>query len=289
MLAEIFDTLVTSSAPTRNENHVLTKDGRQLLVEWHGRPVYGEDGQFRFFLGVGIDVTERKQMEEQLRTSLAEKEMLIREVHHRVKNSMQVISSLLRLQLRQTEDPEARGFLQDTENRVAAMAMVHQQLYDSRNLARIDFGPHVRKLVSHLFGLHGAASKAITFQADAQDISLGIDLAVPCSLIVNELVSNALKHAFPDGREGTIRVSLRRNGGRCKLVVADDGVGFPPGVDFRRAKTMGLRVVAALAGQLQGSIHLDEGGGSAFTIDFLDLDSMNPGGQHHGSGASAGR
>jgi len=214
------------------------------------------------------EIAERHRTEKQLKASLGEKEVLLKEIHHRVKNNMQVISSLLSLQSRRIVNEQTREILQDTRSRVASMAIVHEQLYQSPDLAELDFAKHVRSLASYLFRLHGIATGAVAFREDIADVPLALEMAIPCGLIINELVSNALKHAFPDGMEGEIRVGLNREGDQYTLVVFDNGAGFPADLDFHSAASMGLQVVTTLAEQLNGTIELDRDGGTTVKITF---------------------
>ncbi len=214
------------------------------------------------------EIAERSRAEEQIRASLREKEVLLKEIHHRVRNNLQVISSLLFLQSKNVRDQRSLEILQDSQNRVRSMALVHERLYQSQDLARVDFAKYVRSLVNHLFRSYGVNSNVIRLKVNVGDISLGVDTAIPCGLIINELVSNSLKHAFPDGREGEIHIELRSDDGGCTLMIGDNGVGFPKGLEFRRVGTLGLQLVNTLVNQLEGTMELDRSSGTAFTIGF---------------------
>ena len=248
------------------------RDGTVFLALMRNSLLRDAAGNPVGLIGTLRDITERKRAEEELKASLRDKEILLKEIHHRVKNNMQVISSLLNLQSRQLEDDQAREIFQDMRSRVASMAMVHEQLYQSSDLARVDFAKHVRSLAAYLLRSYGDASGSVSFEEDIADVDLMLDMAIPCGLIINELVSNALKHAFPDGRKGEIRVGLRFADDRVTLVVVDNGVGFPAEMDFRAANTMGLRVVTTLVGQLDGTIEVDREGGTTFKITFPKSD-----------------
>ncbi len=215
------------------------------------------------------ELAERKRAEEQLKTSLAEKEVLLKEVHHRVKNNLQVISSLLHLQSKQIKDPEALGMFLESQYRVRSMALVHERLYQSEDLSGVDAAEYFRDLVSYLHRSYGATSSQVSLKVDVDPVSLGIDVAIPCGLIVSELVSNALKHAFPDGRQGQILVQLHLGpGGQCALVVGDDGIGLPEDLDLETTESLGLHLVNRLVAQLEGSIDLDRSGGTTHKITF---------------------
>lgn len=215
---------------------------------------------------------ERINAEEQIRTSLREKEVLLKEIHHRVKNNLQVISSLLSLQSRQVSDAATLEALRESQHRVRSMALIHEKLYQSDDLARIDFAEYVRNLATYLFRSYKASPAAISLSIEtAPDLRLSLDTAIPCGLIVNELVSNALKYAFPDGRSGEIGIAFGQLGdGRYSLKVCDNGVGVPDGFDFRQSPSLGLQLVNTLIEQLDGSIELHRNGGTEFTAQFSD-------------------
>lgn len=215
------------------------------------------------------EITERVRAEGQIRASLQEKEVLLKEIHHRVKNNLQVISSLLYLQSKNINDGETLDMFQDSRNRVRSMALVHERLYQSQDLARVDFAEYVQSFAIYLFQSYAVNSNVIKLEINVDDVFLGVDTAIPCGLILNELVSNSLKHAFPEGREGEIRVRLHSDDeGQSTLIVSDNGVGFPKDLDFRGTESLGLQLVNTLVAQLEGTIELDRSGGTAFKITF---------------------
>jgi len=215
------------------------------------------------------EVSERMRAEEQIKASLREKEVLLKEIHHRVKNNLQVISSLLNLQSRYIEDQSVLELFQESQNRVRSMALIHEKLYRSQDLARINFAEYIRNLATHLVRSYRASSGPVSLKVDANDVSLSIDAAVPCGLIINELVSNSLKYAFKDGREGEIRIELRSDRDRqVTLIVADNGVGFPKDLDFRYTESLGMQLVNTLTNQLDGTVELHSNGGTEFKITF---------------------
>jgi two-component sensor histidine kinase len=221
------------------------------------------------------NIKEREEAESRLVASLAEKEILLKEIHHRVKNNLQVISSLLSLQSQSLEDEPTVRMFQESQHRIRSMALVHEELYQSGDLRRIEFSHYVRNLANYLFRSYGVNVDGVKLAIDVSDLHLGIDAAVPCGLIINELMSNALKHAFTDGRHGRIHIQLRANGdGQCRLVVADNGIGLPEGFDIRRSETLGLRLVSTLVEQLGGTIHLDRSDGTEFAIAFDQTDHV---------------
>ena len=213
------------------------------------------------------DITVRKQAEEHIKASLKEKEVLLKEIHHRVKNNLQIISSLLNLQAGYIQDEHAGEMFKESRNRVKSMALIHEKLYQSKDLARIDFAEYVRSLTTHLFRSYGVNSHAVGLKINVDKILLDIDLAIPCGLIVNELVSNSLKYAFPSGIRGEICIDLNReNEGRLALVVSDNGAGLPPGFDLQKTESLGLQLVSTLTDQLEGKILLERNGGTRFKI-----------------------
>ncbi len=211
---------------------------------------------------------ERKRAEEELRTSLKEKEVLLKEIHHRVKNNLQVISSLLLLQSKQIKGKKNIELFKESQNRVKSMALIHEKLYQSQDLASIDFREYLNTLIVGLFRSYQARSGHIDLKLDVDDISLGVDTAIPCGLIINELVSNSLKHAFPNGHEGEVRVALHPiNKKDVELVISDNGVGIPKDLDFRQTNSLGLHLVTILAeDQLDGEIKLSRDKGTEFRL-----------------------
>ena len=181
---------------------------------------------------------------------------------------MQVISSLLNLQATRTKDERVRELLKDSRSRVHSMALVHEKLYQSPNLAQVDFSGYVRGLTRQLISLYQVDQAAIRLVVDVEDVSLGVDTAIPCGLIINELISNSLKHAFPGGRAGEVRVELRLEGDKYLLLVGDNGVGLPEDLDWRNTDSLGLKLVNMLTGQLEGESELYRSDGTGFKITF---------------------
>jgi PAS domain S-box-containing protein len=214
------------------------------------------------------EIVERKRAEEQIKASLHEKEVLLKEIHHRVKNNLQVISSLLDLQTTYIKDEQMRDLFTESQNRIRSMALVHEKLYQSPDLAQVDLAEYVRSLTAYLFQSHRGNRRTITLELDVCDTILDVDSAIPCGLIINELVSNALKHAFPQGRTGQVHVGMHADQSRFTMLVRDDGVGFPPDLDFRNTESLGLQLVLMLVEQLEGSIEMDNTGGTTFQITF---------------------
>lgn len=220
-------------------------------------------------LALAASVSERKQGEERIMASLHEKEILLREIHHRVKNNLQVISSLLSLQARQVKDQGTLEMFKESQNRIRSIALVHEELHDARDLSQVDFASHIRSLTSHLFRSYGVRSDRVGLKIDVEDVFLSMDAAIPCSLLINELVSNSLKYAFPSNRKGEIRIDLRRGpGDEVKLIVGDNGAGLPKDMDFRGCETLGMQLINALSDQLGGTVELAADAGTKFIITF---------------------
>jgi len=245
------------------DGHTRWIDIKAVMINWEGRVAT---------LNFVSDITERKRAEEAIQASLREKEVLLREIHHRVKNNMQVISSLFNLQAGVIKDKEALRILKEGQTRIRSMALVHEKLYQSGDLSRIDLAGYIQALSAHLFHAYLVDSNQVRLETEFEDLPLDINTAMPCALILNELISNALKHAFPAGRKGVLSIRLRRGkDGVVELRIADDGVGFPEGLDFRRTDSLGLQIVNLLVGQLGGTIKMTGKKGAIFTVTFHEI------------------
>ncbi len=245
---------------TTYEVNVVAGDGGERTLEvstW----LVQRDGKSVEVQGIARDVTERKR-------ALEEKELLLKEIHHRVKNNMQVVSSLLTLQSGQTKDPNIVALFRQSENRVKSMALIHEKLYKSADLARVDFIEYTSSLIQMISVAHGIGTRAIRTDLDIQPVSLGIDAAIPVGLILNELVSNAFKHAFPAGREGVIGVRLYAEGNQVTLTVRDNGAGLADDFDIEKSPSLGMRLVKILTKQIGGTLVARSQGGAEFTIIF---------------------
>ncbi|MBN2011607.1 HAMP domain-containing protein [candidate division KSB1 bacterium] len=217
------------------------------------------------------ELNVRRVAEQQLKNSLSEKEVLLREIHHRVKNNLQVISSLIYLQTKNITDIDALRMFRDGQNRVKSMALIHEELYNSKDLSSIDFGAYIKNLSSHLFHSYREESKTIILKSDVDDISLNIDTAINCGMIINELVSNSLKHAFHNMTRGTIHIGLHAtNTHKFLMTIGDDGSGFPRHINFRNTTSLGLQLVCNLIDQLNGTIELTNNQGTEFKIVFAE-------------------
>lgn len=206
--------------------------------------------------------------EQALRASLREKEVLLKEVHHRVKNNLQVISSLINMQMRQMDDGEAKDALFECKTRVEAIALIHEKLYQSKDYANVPFSKYVGDIVTNIFEASGIPSDRIALHVDIEPLQLGVDKAIPCGLILNELLTNAVKHAFPAERRGAVYVSLANTNGAVCLTVRDDGVGLPANFDAANSKSLGLQLVSTLVEQLGGHLEITSGAGAVFRVTF---------------------
>jgi two-component sensor histidine kinase len=241
-----------------------------------------------------VDITERKRSDlerenllEQLRAlnadleqrvttrtaelsaTLREREVLLQEIHHRVKNNLQVISSLINMQVRQLEDKSSRDALEECQTRVQAIALIHEKLYQSKDYSRVPFSAYAKSLAANVFAATGTSPVSVLLQLDMEDVSLGVDKAIPCGLILNELITNALKHAFPPPAHGTVCVGLRMDGERNVVFsVSDDGIGMPHELEQKDSPSLGLSLVHTLVEQLEGSMDVVRDGGTAFRITF---------------------
>lgn len=265
-----------------SEYRFLARDGSVVWVHGEAQMVRDAHGRPLFLQGVAFDITDRKNAEELLRkandelerqvaertaalaASLKEKEVLLKEVHHRVKNNLQLISTMHRSQARTLADPNVTPFFAAMQDRLKSIADIHEHLYQADDLAHIDFGQYVRRLSTNLIR---SFRPDVSLSIDVQNVFFDIDTAIRCGLIINELLSNSLKYAFPD-EPGEIAISVRRDGDRCVLTVRDDGVGFPEDLDINDTESLGLEIVIAQVDRLDGTIDLVRSPGTTFTITF---------------------
>jgi PAS domain S-box-containing protein len=250
------------------EVNLCTKSGKEKTIEIHSS-LMRKNEKIVGVVSVLRDITERKQIEETLRKSLKEKEVLIRELHHRVKNNMQVMLSLLRLQTRKIEDKKMVEILRVWQNRLRSIALVHEKLYESENLARIEFGSYIQRLAVSLFHAFNVKESSVLLEMNIESISLDISTAIPLGLIINELVSNSLKHAFPEGRKGKIRLDFhKKNKNSYSLIIKDNGIGLPKNIKFQNPQTLGFQLINDLIDQIDGSVEVSRRGGTTFKIIF---------------------
>jgi len=247
-----------------------SRDGKETVVSYNATTFYDRDRTLQGVFAAARDVTDRKIANDKLKEALNEKEMLLKEVYHRVKNNLQVVSSLINLQARNVKNEATAELLKQSADRIKAMALLHEKLYQSKDLARIDFNAYIHSLADHLLFGYGVHSDKIRVNIRIDDIFLDVDTAIPCGLIINELLSNALEHAFPDNRHGEIGITFTQDQGEFILVISDNGVGFPADLDYKKSASLGLQLVATLTNQLNGHMTLDRKDGSTFTISFTN-------------------
>lgn len=244
-----------------------TQDKRTVEVEFVSNS-YDVEGQSVIQCNIR-DCSERFRLEREILVSLDEKDVLLKEVHHRVKNNLQVISSLLHLQSEHTQDRASIQMFRESQNRVRSMALVHERLYRSKDLSHVDFTDYIGSLATHLFSSHQMDTESINLAVDVHGVKLSIGSAVPCGLLLNELISNCLKHAFRGRERGEIRIELRPfNGGEILLSVSDDGVGLSPDIEPQSGETFGMQLIADLVDQLHGSVQVNRDAGTTVRIVF---------------------
>lgn len=278
------DLILRSDGEVKETNYgEIKKSGKALMTERYipklgkvlwgkASPLYDENGECIGAIESIRDITHQKNAENDIKKTLTEKELLLKEIHHRVKNNLQIISSLLDLQEEYVkEDAEAVNVLHESQNRVMSMALIHELLYQAKDLNKIDFSEYIKNLISHLFDSYGVQNNIIP-TIKIGEIFLNIETAVPSGLIISELVSNSLKYAFPDDISGEVLISLQTKGTDFELIIADDGIGFPEGLDFRNVRSsLGLKLVNSLVQQLEGTISMDRNKGTNFRIKFKEL------------------
>lgn len=241
-------------------------------------PIMTSDDQIASYAIVMEDITERVMLEHDLKVSLDEKEMLLKEVHHRVKNNLQIVNSLLSLQSAYISEQKSLDAFRETQNRVMSMALIHEKLYRSKDLARIDFSEYIQMLASQITATYSTKGN-VEMKISADKLLIGIDIAVPCGLMINEMISNSMKHAFPDGRSGEIVIDMHEvsdNGKNVyRLSVKDNGIGLPEGFDINEATTLGMVLISSLAGQLNGSLEIKSSGGTEYSILLQDMSGLD--------------
>ena len=268
----------------------VRKDGSEVPIEIGLNPLKTQEGDF--VLSSVVNITERKRADQEreallgqlrvlnadleqrvtdrtaaLTATLRERDVLLKEIHHRVKNNLQVISSLINMQVRQLEDSGSRSALEECQTRVQAIALIHEKLYQSKDYSRVPFSEYARGLAANVFSALGISKDLVELSMDIEELSLTVDKAIPCGLVLNELITNSLKHAFPGGRRGRVTVGLRREeGGHALLIVRDDGAGMPADVDH--SNSLGMTLVVMLVEQLGGTIDIRSTGGTEMRVRF---------------------
>lgn len=261
-----------------NEWEVTIKDGSKRIHSGSVTLIRDPSGQPVGFRGVVRDVTDRKLAEEQIKASLSEKEILLKEIHHRVKNNFQIITSLLNLQENTIKDGELLDVFMNSQNRIRAMSLIHEKLYQSEDLARIDFAEYINIMTRELYGIYKCDPSRIKLVVEAEKVHLGIDQAIPCGLIINELLSNTFKYAFPSEwkGKGKVKITFRRYDNTIELTVSDNGIGIPRDIEIQNIESLGLRLITLLAEeQLKGSVKPNHQHGTQFTITFTIQDQLH--------------
>ena len=249
----------------RYENLPLeTADGRNIAVEFVSNVYLVNDKKV---IQCNIrDITERKKLADLVNVSLAEKEILLKEIHHRVKNNLQIISSMLNMQIRKIDDPRTIDTLRDSQNRVQSLALVHEYLYRGKDLAHIDLKNYITALGKGLFQSYEAAKQGVRFDVNIQDIYVDINTSIPLGLISNELITNSLKYAFRDRKDGTLTITAIEDPQALTFMVADNGIGMSPNITLENQTSLGLRLVHSLTGQLNGTVIIDHTEGTKFVL-----------------------
>jgi PAS domain S-box-containing protein len=286
---------------------IIMPEGSIRWQRWSDRAIFDKNGRIIEYQSVGRDITEQKQAEEelqkltreleqrvkdrtealvhlneemlaeidqrkdverQLQLSVSEKETLLKEIHHRVKNNLQIIASLLNLQSQYIKDEQTLSVIKDSQNRIKTMALIHEKIYQSKSLDRIDYGDYLEKITRSLFESYGVSPKKVAMKIHAKNVMLHIDKAIPCSLIINELLANSFKHAFPKDRTGEVRIDVRHDGDTIRLLYSDNGIGLPESITLDHTGSLGMRLISGLTQQLKGTVEIQRGGGTTFLIAF---------------------
>ena len=253
------------------EQTYVRKDGELLSANVTVSLVRDSNDSPNYFVAVFEDITERKEHERQLEESIKEKEVLLKEVHHRVKNNMQVISSILNLQSSYIDDETALSILRESQDRIKSMSFVHESLYQSNTLSEVNFSEYIRNIAGNLFHSYGRPEGGISMQYELEEVFLNLDTSIPCGLIINEVVSNCLKYAFAGKEKGIIRIEFSKlSDGKLKLIIGDDGIGLPSNFDIENAETLGLQLVTTLVTQVSGELDIKTNKGTQFSIVFKE-------------------
>ncbi|MBL4656069.1 MAG: PAS domain S-box protein, partial [Bacteroidia bacterium] len=248
------------------EKKYIHKNGSIIYANLTATLVRNQNGDPDYFVSVTEDVTEKKKAEELLKRSLQEKEILLKEIHHRVKNNLQIISSILSLQSSYLNDKRTINILKESQDRIKSMAFIHESLYQTKDFSSINISEYIENLSKNLVYSFGTECSFVNLKLDTDNIDLSLDTAIPCGLIINELVSNSLKYAFPDNHKGEIKITLKQKNKRLILTIADNGVGLPSGLNFKKTESLGLQLVNTLVEQVNGDITKMNVKGTKFII-----------------------
>ena len=274
-LSEEWEEALRMQSGSHSEYRFLKPDKSVSWVIGQAVPEKDEDGRILSYVGTITDITEHKLAEDQIQKDLEEKEVLLKEIHHRVKNNMQVIISIINLQLKYIDNDQAREILVESQNRIRSMSLVHNIFYQSKDFSKIDLRDYLHNLIPNLYKTYRIDSDDVHLKTTIRHHSLALDMAVPCGLLMNELISNALKHAFPEGRKGDIIVDLQLAGHVYTLVIGDNGIGLPEEIDIHNPKSFGLLMMKALVDQLNGSCEVLRDHGTTYTIVFKEMVHAN--------------
>lgn len=252
------------------EQTYVRKDGELISANVTVSLVKDASGNPNYFVAVFEDITERKLYEKQLKESITEKEVLLKEVHHRVKNNMQVISSILNLQSSYISDENALNILRESQDRIKSMSFVHESLYQSKTLSEVNFAEYIQNIVKNLYHSYSSPDKRIELVFELDKIDLNLDTSIPCGLIINEVVSNSLKYAFQDREGGVLKVKFGSEDDALRLTISDDGIGLPEGFDINTAESLGLQLVTTLVTQISGDLQINTEHGTEIDIKFKE-------------------
>jgi PAS domain S-box-containing protein len=250
------------------EYNLVKKNGSQFIGEWNIAVITDPDKFPVAFMITARDITHHKNIEAQMQSSIQEKNVLLKEIHHRVKNNLQIISSLLNLQSMYIDDKKAYEVFKESQNRVKSMAIIHEKLYQSYNFAEINVAEYLKNLTNSIFSSYGINLDVIDLEINAQDIYLDINTAIPCFLLINEVITNCIKHAFPGGRTGKITIDFMKVDDKYSITIRDDGVGLPKGLNLEQTNTLGLQLINNLTSQLDGELEVKSNGGTEFRVIF---------------------
>lgn len=268
---DFWDKKYSKTFKGESQYFISTKEdgkGNKIIKEVFLNPIYDEKGKIVEVSGIGHDITEKTLSEQKLKESLSEKEVLLKEVHHRVKNNLQVISSILNLQSSYVKDENTLNILRESQNRIKSMSFIHESLYKTDDFSKINFSEYIFSLSKNLVHSYGIYSDLVELETNLEEVYLNLDLSIPCGLIINELVSNSLKYAFTEDRKGIIKIYLFEKNKVINLIVQDNGLGLPKGINYKETDSLGLQLVMTLAEQIDAEVLLDNINGAKYTIIF---------------------
>ena len=262
----------TFYAPGGVQHRFKRADGRYMWVESLGNPLFDDENQYKGVVFSMTDIDSLKVAEENFRTSLEEKELLLRELHHRVKNNMQIISSLLSLQTQHIKDERDLKIFESSQNRVKTMSLIHDELYSSQDFSHINLSEYIQNLSKELLTSHIKDPGRVKLTVKVEEVRMELETAIPLGLLINEIVANSVNHAFPNDQKGEIIVELERDGDAFILKMSDNGIGIPEDVNFKKAETLGFQLINNLVNQLDGQIEMHTNNGTIFTVKFKELE-----------------